>query len=96
MEIVQTPPVEIALRTLSREDRRRVKAWFQHLANWESDPFVRERSEKLPSSDDVYVLKTSVEGLRIFFQLEKGQIKILDIATKAAIVSSGQGSGSEQ
>lgn len=94
MNVIQTPPVEIALRTLSLDDQRCVLAWIDHLANWESDPFVRERSVKLPSSDNVYVLKTSARGLRIFFRLEEDQIEILDIASKAAIVSAGSGSGS--
>jgi hypothetical protein len=42
-----TPPVEIALRTLGEEDRRRVSAWFDHLKNWRTDAFVREHSQKL-------------------------------------------------
>lgn len=93
MNVVQTPPVQIAIRTLSEEDRRRVWAWFDHLRNWESDSFVREHSEKLPSSSNVYVLKTSTDD-RIFFRLEGDQIEILDIASRATIMNSGQfGSG---
>lgn len=88
MNVVQTPPVEIALRTLGDEDRRKVLAWFDHLANWKDDPFVRQHSHKLPSGDDVYVLKTNGE-FRIFFRLEKERIVILDIATKATILSFG-------
>ncbi|HMC90699.1 MAG TPA: hypothetical protein VKI17_14175 [Gemmataceae bacterium] len=94
MNVVQTPPVEIAIRTLGEEDRRRVWAWFDHLGNWENDPFVRNHSEKLPSVADVYVLKTSSDDIRIFFKLEPDRIKILDIATKATILSSGHVSGS--
>jgi len=88
MNVIQTPPVEIALRTLDDEDRRRVWAWFEHLTNWEKDQFVREHSQKLNSADDIYVLRTSGD-LRIFFRLEKDRIIILDIARKAAILSSG-------
>jgi mRNA-degrading endonuclease RelE of RelBE toxin-antitoxin system len=88
MNVIQTPPVEIALRTLGEEDRRRVSAWFGHLRNWEKDAFVREHSQKLHSTGDVYVLKTS-DDFRIFFRLEQDRIVILDIATKATIVSSG-------
>jgi hypothetical protein len=86
--MIQTPPVDIALRTLGDEDRRRVEAWFDHLKNWENDPFVRAHSQELPSADDVYVLKAGGE-IRIFFRLETGRIVILDIATKATILSSG-------
>ena len=94
MKIVQTPPVEIAIRTLSQEDRRRVWAWFNHLANWENDSFVREHSRRLPSSSNVYVLSTSNDDFRIFFRLEDDRIEILDIATRSAIMTSGQsGSG---
>ena len=81
MNVIQTPPVEIAVRTLSEEDRLKVWAWFDHLANWENDSFVREHSEKLPSRSNVYVLKTSNDGLRIFFRLDEDQIEILDIAS---------------
>lgn len=90
MHVVQTPPVEIAIRTLSQEDRRRIRAWFNHLSNWENDSFVREHSKKLPSSPNVYVLRTSNDDFRIFFRLEDDRIEILDIATKSAIMTSGQ------
>ncbi len=88
MNVVQTPPVEIAIRTLGEDDRRTVWAWFEHLRNWENDPFTRQHSQKLPSADNVYVLKTT-NDFRIFFRLEKDRIVILDIATKATILSSG-------
>lgn len=84
MKIALTLPVEIALRTLGEEDRRRVWAWLDHLKNWENDSFIREHSKKLPSAENVYVLKTS-DNWRIFFSIEPDQIEILDIATKAAI-----------
>jgi mRNA-degrading endonuclease RelE of RelBE toxin-antitoxin system len=88
MNVIQTPPVEIALRTLGDEDRQRVSAWFDHLGNWEKDAYVREHSQKLNSAENVYVLKTSGD-IRIFFRLEQDRIVILDIATKATILSSG-------
>jgi hypothetical protein len=87
MKVIQTAPVQIALRTLGDEDRRRVWAWFDHLGNWENDSFVREHSRKLSSATDVYVLKPSEDDFRIFFRLKDDQIEILDIATKAAILS---------
>ncbi len=88
MKVVQTAPVEIALRTLGEDERRKVRAWLDHLANWEKDPFVREHSQQLNPPDNVYVLKTSSD-LRIFFSLEEDRIVVLDIATKATILSSG-------
>jgi len=95
MNVIQTPPVEIALRTLGDDDRQRVSAWFGHLANWENDQFVRQHSQKLNSAENVYVLRTSGD-LRIFFRLEKNGIVILDIARKATIMSSGHIAGHGQ
>lgn len=86
--IVTTPAVDIALRTLDQEDRRKVEAWFNRLRNWDSDPFVREHSHRLDSASDVYVLKTSTD-LRIFFSLQGITITIRDIARKQSIVASG-------
>jgi hypothetical protein len=88
MKVVQTPPVEIALRTLGPEDRQKVLAWFDHLKNWENDAWLRKHAKPVNSSDNVYVLQTSGE-LRIFFRLEQDRIVLLDLATKATIVGSG-------
>jgi mRNA-degrading endonuclease RelE of RelBE toxin-antitoxin system len=88
MNVILMPRVEIGLRTLEEEDRRKVSVWFDHLRNWDSDPTVRKHSRKLPSEDSVYVLKTNSE-FRIFFRLERDRIVILDIATKETILSSG-------
>ena len=74
MNVVLTQPVEIALRTLSGEDRRQVSAWLDHLKNWDNDPFVRERSHKLASPEDVYVLRTSTD-FRLFFSLQQDRIE---------------------
>jgi hypothetical protein len=94
MNVIMTPAVEIAIRTLGEEDRRRVWAWFDHLRNWENDSFVRDHSKTLPTASDVRVLKTT-NDIRIFFKLEHDHIEILDIATKAAILSSGSIAGSD-
>ncbi len=94
MNVIMTPAVEIAIRTLGEEDRRRVLAWCDHLRNWENDLFVRDQSKKLPTAGNVRVLKTS-NDIRIFFKLEHDRIEILDIATKAAILSSGSIAGSD-
>jgi hypothetical protein len=89
MQVLQTPPVEIALRTLGSEDRQEVLAWFDHLRNWEHDAFLRNNAKQVNSSDNVYVLKASGD-FRIFFLLEQDRIVILDLATKATILGSGQ------
>jgi hypothetical protein len=38
---VITQSVQVALRTLDEETRRRVNAWFEHLANWDGDELPR-------------------------------------------------------
>ena len=86
MNVIQTPAVDIAIRSLGEEERRQISAWFDHLRNWENDSIVRKHSEKLPSTADVYLLKTSKDGYRIFFRLEPDQITILDIASKSTIM----------
>jgi hypothetical protein len=91
MRIVRTPPVETAIRTLGVEDRQKVRASLDQLRSWEDDPAVRRRSRKLPSTANVYVLKTN-NDLRIFFRVESDRIDVLDIATRATILSFGQAS----
>jgi mRNA-degrading endonuclease RelE of RelBE toxin-antitoxin system len=86
MNVVQSPAVDIIIRSLGEEDRLQIQAWFDHLRNWENDPFIRKHAEKLPSAANVYVLKTSNDGWRIIFQLEPDQIKVLDIASKSTIM----------
>jgi mRNA-degrading endonuclease RelE of RelBE toxin-antitoxin system len=88
MKVILMPAVEIALRTLGEDDRRTVLAWLDQLGDWENSPTARKHSHKLPSGDNVYLLKTNGE-FRIFFKLEADRIVILDIATKATILSSG-------
>ena len=88
-EIVTTPPVDVALRTLDNENRRRVDAWFGHLANWDGDEFVRSHSHILDSLPGLYVLKTNSD-LRIFFTIQENTVTVIDIATKQTIETSGQ------
>jgi hypothetical protein len=83
------------LRTLGAEDRQEVIAWLDHLRNWDNDASVRSHAKRVNSSDNVYVLKTTGD-FRIFFRLEQNRIVILDIATKATILSSGHISGPGQ
>lgn|GEM_PF-2045654 len=86
--IATTPPVDIALRTMNAEEVRRVRAWFDHLQNWDGDEYVRRRSHSLEEVPDVYVLKTSSD-IRIFFRFDGDTVTILDVAKKAAIYTSG-------
>jgi mRNA-degrading endonuclease RelE of RelBE toxin-antitoxin system len=93
-QVVITPPVEIALRSLDSENRRRIHAWFDHLKNWDGDQFVRSRSHKLEGLPDVYVLRTSTD-LRIFFRIDGDTITILDVAKRSTIMTSGHIPGAE-
>jgi hypothetical protein len=47
-KVITTPQVDLALRTLWPEDLNQVHAWFEHLANWDGDQFVRDNSPELP------------------------------------------------
>jgi hypothetical protein len=87
-KVVLTAPVEVALRTLDADNRRKVFSWFSHLENWDGDEFVRSHSHRLDSVPDVYVLKTSSE-LRIFFKIHGDTVTVLDIAKKQSILTSG-------
>lgn len=90
--IVTTPPVEVALRMLDPNDRRKVHTWFTHLENWDGDPFVRSHSHSLDSIPGVYVLKTSTD-LRVFFKIDGDTVTILDVGSKQSILTSGHISG---
>ena len=89
MNVIQTQPVEIALRTLGEEDRQKVVAWLDHLKNWENDAFVRGQAKQVGPDDRVFVLNTSTDFV-IFFRLEKDRIVLLDVATKATLLSFGR------
>ena len=84
--LVTTPNVDFALRTLGTEDQLRVKAWFDHLKNWDTDSFVRTHSFPLKTVEGVYVFRTTSE-FRIFFRFDGDQIVILDVTTKRAILA---------
>lgn len=89
MKVKYTSAVDIALRTLGQEDRQRVQAWFDHLKNWDKNPFVRVHSYRLEENDNVYVFKTSSE-FWIFFRLEKETITVIDVAKKDSVAASAQ------
>lgn len=84
--IVTTPDVDMSLRTLGPDERRRVHAWFDHLANWDNDSFVRQNSHPLDGIPGVRVLRTSGD-LRIFFKMEGDTITIEMVAYRDAILA---------
>lgn len=88
MKVVVTAPVQIALQTLGEQDRERVRAWIDHLKNWEEDSHVRNRAHKLSQPENTFVLHTTTD-IRIFFTLENDTITVLDVAKKPAILTSG-------
>jgi len=85
-KVITTPTVDLALRTLGPDEVRRIHAWFDHLANWDGDPFVRENSPTLDEIPGVRVFRTSTDT-RIFFTIEGDTITVLDVATKQAIMA---------
>jgi mRNA-degrading endonuclease RelE of RelBE toxin-antitoxin system len=83
--IVTSPTVDHALHTLGPEEVRRLHAWFDHLANWDEDAFVRENSHALADVSGAYVLRTSSD-FRIFFTITGDTINIVDVAKRQAIL----------
>ncbi len=85
-KVILTPAVDVALRTLGPDEVRRLRAWFDHLANWDGDPFVRENSHTLAEVPGVRVFRTSSDT-RIFFTIEGDTITVLDVARKQSIMT---------
>jgi hypothetical protein len=91
-KVVLAPAVEIAMRTLDPDGVRRVRDWFSYLERWDTDEAVRRNSEPLQQIPGVYVMRTTTD-FRIFFQVDGDTVTVLDIAKKAAILTSGHISG---
>jgi hypothetical protein len=87
-KVVLAPAVEITMRTLDPDGARRVRAWFSYLERWDTDEVVRRNSEQLQEMPGVYVMRTTTD-IRIFFQIDGDTITVLDVAKKAAILTSG-------
>ncbi len=85
-KVVTAPEVDLKLRTLGPDEVQRIRAWFDHLANWDGDPFVRENSHALAGVPGVRVFRTSTD-IRIFFTMEGDTITVLDVARKQAIIA---------
>jgi hypothetical protein len=91
-KVVLAPDVEIAMRTLDPDGVRRVHAWFSYLERWDTDEEVRKNSVQLKEAPGVYLMRTTTD-IRIFFRIDGDTITVLDVAKKAAILTSGQISG---
>jgi hypothetical protein len=90
--VVLAPAVEIAMRTLDPEGVRRLHAWFSYLERWDADEVVRKNSEQLHGIPGAYVMRTTTD-IRIFFRIDGDTVTVLDVAKKAAILTSGHISG---
>jgi hypothetical protein len=90
-QVILAPDVHIAMRSLDPEGARRVRAWFDSLARWDEDEAVRKNSLSLEQAPGVYMLKTTTD-FRIFFRLDGDTVTILDVANRAALLSSGTAS----
>jgi len=90
--VVLAPAVEIAMRTLDPDGVRGVHAWFTYLERWDTDEVVRRNSQQLQELPGVYVMRTTTD-IRIFFRIDGDTITVLDVAKKAAILTSGHVSG---
>ena len=90
--VVLSPEVDIAMRTLDTDGVRRMHAWFSYLERWDTDEFVRRNTQQLPELPGVYVMRTTTD-LRIFFRIDGNTVTVLDVAKKAAILTSGHVSG---
>lgn len=84
MDLEITDQATIAYTSLGPEDRRLVDAWLDHLRNWRNDEFIRARSQRLASDQDIYVFQTST-GIVIAFTLAGNQVRVLSLFRKEAL-----------
>jgi hypothetical protein len=77
---------EIAYSTLGPEDRRLVDAWCDHLRNWRNDEFIRSRSKRLDSDEELYAFETSSDIVLVFKIVGK-KVIVLSIFRKEALRS---------
>jgi hypothetical protein len=91
-KVVLAPAVEIAMQTLDPDGARRGHAWLSDLERWDTDEVVRRNSEPLQEMPGVYVMRTMTD-IRIFFGIDGDTVTVLDVAKKAALLTSGHVSG---
>jgi hypothetical protein len=87
-KVVLAPAVEIAMRTLDPDGARQLHSWFSYLERWDTDEGVRRNSQQLQEIPGVYVMRTTTD-IRIFFRIDGDTVTVLDVAKKAAILTSG-------
>jgi hypothetical protein len=89
MKVTKTRAVDMALRTLDDDDRRKVFAWFTHLGNWENDEHVRGMT-KPTVERGTYALNTT-DDLRIFFKLNEAEkeIVVVDLSKPSRFAAAG-------
>jgi hypothetical protein len=90
MNLMLTPPVEVALQALGPPERRKVDAWLERLKNWDNDQEIRLRAGRTASADNVYVVGMRT-GVKISFRVENDRLVILNVATDAAAADPGAG-----
>jgi hypothetical protein len=73
-----TEQAQIACDTLGPEERRLVSSWFDHLRNWRNDNFIRSKSRRLETDEEVYVFQTSSD-LVIAFRIDGDQVTVLSV-----------------
>lgn len=88
-KVVLDPVVEIAMRTLDADGVRSVQKWFSYLERWDTDELVRRNTAKLQDMPGVYMMRTTTD-IRIFFRIDGDTITVLDVAKKAAIMTTGE------
>jgi hypothetical protein len=91
-KVILAPDVQIAMRTLDPDGVRRLHAWFSYLERWDTDEAVQKNSVQLKEMPGVYLMRTTTD-IRIFFRIDGDTVTVLDVAKKAAILTSGQISG---
>jgi len=95
MKVELSERVKTALKALAHDDRERIRTWFDYLARWGEDPFVKDHSVQLDvQGQAVYLFQTSTD-VRIFYKVDKERetVYVLDVTKKDTILSSGSASG---
>jgi hypothetical protein len=77
---------EIVYSTLGQEDRRLVDAWCDHLRNWRNDEFIRSRSRRLASDQEMYAFQTSTD-IVLVFEISGNKVTVLSIFREEALRS---------
>lgn len=71
--------VRVAYSSLGDEYRHRVDTWFEHLRNWRSDEYVRARSRRLKTDEELYAFQTSSDDIVIVFRIASDGVTVVSI-----------------